>query len=201
MTGVSSGHELPEEMVMARPAHDLGSSRMVTGLFADRTSAERAYLAAVEHGYEKEDVSVVISDDARKRFFPDEGSANNDDLASRAAEGPETASGGSELGGPTGGTLATLAPALAAVGTVLLIPGIVFAGPVAVALAAAGAVGVTSGLIGALAHWGIPKERVSEYEAAVRRGGILLGVKARSAEDAGRIESQWTALGGKLVHS
>jgi len=172
---------------------------MVTGLFDDRTSAERAYLVAVERGYDKADVNVVISDEARARFFP---SASPDDpLTSRAAEGPETPSGGSELGGPPGGTLATLAPAVAAVGTALLIPGIVLAGPIAIALTAAGAVGLASGLIGALAKWGIPHDRLTQYETAVRDGGILLGVDARSAEDARYLEAQWTACGGKLVHS
>ena len=122
------------------------------------------------------------------------------ELASRAAEGPETPSGGSELGGPAGGTLGTLAPAVAAVGTALLIPGIIFAGPAAIALAAAGTVGLASGLIGALAHWGIPQERLAEYEVAVRNGGILLGVNARSEEDARYLESQWRACGGRLVH-
>jgi hypothetical protein len=183
---------------MAGPAPHLNTARMVTGLFDDRTSAERAYLLAVERGYDKADVNVVVSDEARRRYFPTDDPT--DELASRAAEGPETPSGGSELGGPAGGTLATVAPAVAAVGTALLIPGIIFAGPVAIALAAAGTVGLASGLIGALANWGIPENRLSEYEAAVRSGGILLGVKARSEEDARFLESQWRECGGRLVH-
>ena len=79
----------------------------------------------------------------------------------------------------------------------MLIPGLVFAGPIAIALTAAGAVGVAGGLIGALKDWGIPQERVREYETAVRDGAILLGVKARSAEDAQRLEREWRAEGGR----
>jgi hypothetical protein len=35
-----------------------------------------------------------------------------------------------------------------------------------------------------LVDWGIPDSRVKQYEAEVRAGGILLGVKARSDADA-----------------
>ena len=86
---------------------------------------------------------------------------------------------------------------LAAVGTAVLVPGLVFAGPIAIALTAAGAVGLAGGLIGALKDWGIPQDRVNEYEAAVRDGAILVGVKARSDEDAQQLEQKWRAEGGR----
>jgi hypothetical protein len=73
----------------------------------------------------------------------------------------------------------------------------VFAGPIAIALTAAGAVGVASGLVGALKDWGIPQERVQDYETSVRDGAILLGVKARSAEEAQRLEQAWHQEGGR----
>ena len=79
----------------------------------------------------------------------------------------------------------------------MLVPGLVFAGPIAIALTAAGAVGVASGLIGALKDWGVPQDRVREYETAVRDGSILLGVKAGSAEEAQRLEQQWHQEGGR----
>src|SRR5699024_5465601 len=97
------------------------------------------------------------------------------------------------LGGPTGGTAATIAPALAAAGTAALLPGLILAGPVAIALTAAAAVGITGGLIGALTNWGIPKGRVEQYEQSVRDGNILIGVKARSAEDARELQREWAA--------
>ena len=75
------------------------------------------------------------------------------------------------------------------------------AGPIAVALAGAGAAGLAAGLIGALADWGVPEERVRQYEAGMHDGGILVGVKTRSAEDARRIEQEWKALGGTHVYS
>lgn len=105
------------------------------------------------------------------------------------------------LGGPAGGTLATVAPVLAVVGTLLLAPGIVIAGPVAVALTAAGAVGIAGGLAGTLINWGIPKDHVERYEADIREGGILMGVKPRTDEDARALQSRWRTSGAELLGS
>jgi hypothetical protein len=79
--------------------------------------------------------------------------------------------------------------------------GLVLAGPIAVALAAGGAAAVAMGLIGALSDWGIPEERIRQYEAGIHDGGILVGVKARSEEDARYFEQQWKAIGGWYVYS
>jgi hypothetical protein len=170
--------------------------KMVTALFRDRDSAEAAYRTAKGLGYETTDINLVMSEETRRGWFAaDPQSRALKEKTSEEAEEPQ----GSELGGPAGGTLGTIAPAVAAVGTLLLIPGIVLAGPVAVALAAAGAVGVTGGLIGALANWGIPKDRVQQYEGDIRNGAILIGVKERSPGDADRLASAWAAAGGEIV--
>ena len=86
---------------------------------------------------------------------------------------------------------------------VVVLPGLglVLAGPLAVALAAAGATGLTLGLIGALSDWGIPEERAKQYETGIHDGGILVGVTARSDEDARHFKQQWEAIGGQHVHS
>ena len=174
---------------------------MVTGLFRDRDSAERAYECAMKAGYESAAISLVMTDATRDKYFsitePDT------DLDTKAAEGAGKRQSGTQLGGPLGGTIGTIAPVFAAVGVVLLLPGfgIVAAGPIAVALAAAGTVGVAGGLIGALTHWGIPSERLEQYEAGVRDGGILMGLETRSHEDVRLIELQWTAAGGEFVHA
>jgi len=173
-----------------RPAE----SRYVTALFRSPDAAERAYRAAAALGYKDEDINVVSSDETRDRLLAD---ANHPKLSSNAAESKEQPTKGADLGGPTGGTFGTIAPVIAAVGTAVLIPGLVFAGPIAIALTAAGAVGVASGLVGALKDWGIPQERVQDYESSVRDGAILLGVKARSDEEAQRLEQAWRQEGGR----
>jgi hypothetical protein len=85
----------------------------------------------------------------------------------------------------------------------LLVPvlGVLAAGPIAVALTAAGAVGLAGALIGALTNWGIPQRRIEEYERGIRAGGILMGVKPRSDEEARQLVREWQASGGELVHS
>jgi hypothetical protein len=179
---------------MTSAASPSGDPRMVTGLFGDSESVERAYQSVAQRGYDTGDVNVVMSDDTRRRYFSDDRQIKTD-LGRKSAEG-------GELGGPTGGRIGMLIPILAAVGASLALPGLgmVVAGPIAVALASAGAAGLAAGLIGALSDWGIPDERVRQYEAGIHDGGILMGVKARSDEDARYIKQQWKAIGGQHVY-
>lgn len=167
---------------------------MVTGLFRDSESVERAYEVVSQRDYGTSDINVVMSDDTRRRYFSDDRQINIE-LGRKVEEG-------GEMGGPMGGTIGTLIPALIAVGVVAL-PGLglVLAGPVAVALAAAGAAALTVGLIGALSDWGIPEERAKQYETGIRDGGILMGVRPRTDEDARHFKQQWEAIGGQHVHS
>ncbi|EGF32345.1 hypothetical protein IMCC9480_2578 [Oxalobacteraceae bacterium IMCC9480] len=174
--------------------NDKQSSRIVTGLFHDRDSAEQAYTSVAERGYHRDDVNVVMSDATRLRHFP-EGSELITELGSKAAEG-------AGIGGAIGGTLGAIAAAIAAIGTTLVLPGLglVVAGPIAAAIAGAGAGSVTGGLVGALIGWGIPEERVKHYEAGIRDGGILMGVIAHSEEDARHFEQEWKARNGEHVY-
>ncbi len=181
-------------MELTKPQAD--ESRFVTALFRSPDAAERAYRAAAALGYNDADINLVISDATRDRLLSDVRHPNLSNNAEQSADNPAK---GADLGGPTGGTLGTIAPVIAAVGAAVLVPGLVFAGPIAIALTAAGAVGVAGGLIGALKDWGIPQDRLREYETAVRDGAILIGVKARSADDARQLERTWQTEGGRFV--
>ena len=167
---------------------------MVTGLFRDSESVERAYQSVAQRGYDTGDINVVMSDDTRKRYFSDDRHINTE-LGRKVEEG-------GELGGPTGGTIGTIIPVLVA-GALLALPGLglVLAGPIAAALAGAGAAGLAVGLIGALSDWGIPEERAKQYETGIHDGGILMGVKPRSDQDARHFVEQWKASGGQHVYS
>jgi hypothetical protein len=166
-------------------------SRLVTGLFRNRSSAERAWQHATSRGYGKDDINVVMSDDTRQRYF--NGPAETE-LGSKAGEG-------AGIGAGVGGALGAALAAVAAMGTTLVLPGlgIVVAGPLAAALAGAGAGGVAGGLVGALIGAGIPEERVKPYEEGIRGGGILMGVHARNAADAAEIERDWKDSEGEHV--
>jgi hypothetical protein len=167
---------------------------MVTGLFRDRDSAERAYGALPARGYGNGDVNVVMSDDTRKRYFPSDASVTTE-LGNKAAEG-------AGVGGAIGGTIGAIAGALAAIGTSIAIPGLglVIAGPAAAAIAGAGAGSISGGLLGALIGWGIPEERIKHYESGIKQGGILMGVRPRSEEDAEYIEREWRSHQGEHVY-
>jgi hypothetical protein len=168
-------------------------SGMVTGLFRDRESAERAYGSLNARGYGKDDVNLVMSDETRKKHFAVDG--RETELGNKALKGTGT---GAVIGGAVGATLA----AIAAIGTTLALPGIglLVAGPIAAGLAGAGAGGATGGLIGALVGAGIPEERVKRYEEGIKNGGIMMGVTPRTPEDATYFEEDWKKNRGEEVY-
>ena len=168
-------------------------SGMVTGLFPDRESAERAYESIGQRGYGQDDVNLVMSDDTRKKHFAVNG--RETELGSKALEGAGVGAG---IGGAVGATLA----AIAAIGTTLALPGLglLVAGPLAAGIAGAGAGGATGGLIGLLVGAGIPEERVKHYEEGIKKGGILMGVKPRTPEDAEYFEQDWKRNRGEQIY-
>jgi hypothetical protein len=185
-------------------ASSIGSTTLVTALFKDAAGVERAYHGALLRGYSQDDINLVLSEETRRRCF--NAAQVEADVANKAAKSTEMTAdkehaAARRLGGPVGGTAATFATAAVAIGTATLLPGLVLAGPIAVALAAAAAVGTVGGLIGALINWGLPRSRVEEYESQIRQGGILIGVKARSDADTAFLKAEWQAAGGTLIHA
>jgi hypothetical protein len=168
------------------------NNRMVTGVFADRASAEAAYNAITARGYSNSDVDVVMSDETRKHFLA---AGTETELGNKAAEG-------AGIGGAIGGTIGAIAAAIAAVGTSIAIPGLglVVAGPLAAAIAGGGAGAASGGLVGALIGWNMPEERVKDYEEAIKNGGILVGVRAKNDEDAAHFEREWTGANGQHIY-
>jgi hypothetical protein len=156
---------------------------MLTGLFRDRDSTERAYRSLRDRGYTDDEINVMMSDATRDKFYKDD---PNTELGSKALEG-------AGAGGAIGGTLGAIIGGIAAIGTNVLLPGLglVVAGPIAAALIGAGAGGLTGGLVGALIGWGIPEDRAKLYESGIREGGTVLGVRPRSTEDADYFENEW----------
>lgn len=157
-------------------------SPIMTGLFRDRESAERAYGSLSSRGYGKDDVNLLMSDETRKKYFAD----GDTELGTKAWE---DAGKGAAIGGGVGATLA----AIAAIGTTLALPGLglLIAGPIAAALAGGGAGALTGGLIGAMVGHGIPEEHAKQYEQGIKDGGIVMGVNPRTPEDADYFENEW----------
>src|ERR687887_271910 len=59
--------------------------------------------------------------------------------------------------------------------------------------------GAAGGLIGALIGAGIPEHRAKVYDASLRAGGILIGVEAKTDEEAEKLETLLVDLGGAHV--
>ncbi len=143
-------------------------TRHTTAVFLTKEAAERAYQMALDEGYTPNDINVFMSEDSRKKYYGspvvlEEGDKSMDGLG---------------LGGATGGAIGGIVAAIAAIGTSLVIPGLglVIAGPLAAGLAGAGAGSIAGGFLGALIGWGIPEERVHEFESGLKSGGIVLTV-------------------------
>lgn len=163
---------------------------VLTGLFNDRESAEKAYDSAINRGYSNDDINLLMSDETRTKYFNDE-----TEMGSKALEGAGT-------GGAIGGTVGAIIGAIAAIGTSVVLPGLglVVAGPLVAALVGAGAGGATGGLVGALIGWGIPEDRAQAYEQGLKDGKIMLGVNPRNAEDADYFENEWRSHNGEHIY-
>lgn len=166
---------------------------MMTGMFRDRESAEKAYGSVASRGYTKDDVNLLMSDKTRDTHFGND--TVETELGSKAIEG-------AGVGSAVGGTLGAVIAGIAAIGTSILIPGLglIVAGPLAAALAGAGAGGLTGGLVGALVGSGIPEEHAVRYEEGIKDGGIVMGIQPRNDEDAAYFENEWKNNRGEQIY-
>jgi hypothetical protein len=188
---------------MAGETLDTGGAKveLLTATFHDRESAERALETLMRRGYARDDVSIVMTDETRKRHYPvaepvvDRTVVEKEKVGSKAAEGGLT-------GAAIGGTAGAVAGALAIAGSSMLIPGLglIIAGPIVAALAGLGAGGAAGGLIGTLIGAGIPEHRAKVYETDLRDGRIVMGVRPRTPVDADAIEQEWRAHHGVNVY-
>ena len=168
-------------------------TKLLTGMFTNRESTDQAYNSLQERGYTNEEINLVMSDDTRTKHFSIE--ANENEVASKVIEG-------AEIGSAIGGTVGLIVGVIAILGTSLIIPGIgvLFAGPIAIVIAAAGAAAITGGVLGALMGIGIPEERAKLYETGIKNGNIVIGVHPRNIEDAAYFQTTWSSLKGAEIH-
>src|SRR2546425_6477483 len=129
--------------------------QIMTGMFRDLPSAERAYGCVTSHGYGRDDVSLLMSGETRNRHFPRDEAARTE-LGTKAAEG-------AGIGAVAGGGIGALLAGLAASG--IAVPGlpIIAMGALGASLIGGGTGGAIGGLIGGLIGHGIPEERARLY--------------------------------------
>ncbi len=167
--------------------------RLVTSMFPDRESAERAYVSLKDRGYSNDEIHVIMSDEAREKHYGSQ--IVKAEHGSKALQGAGTGSAiGTVLGAAVG--------AIAAIGTNLILPGLglVVAGPLAAGLAGAGAGAATGGIVGSLVGAGIPEERAKIYENGIKKGDIVIGVHARDDKDADYYANEWRSYNGQEIH-
>jgi hypothetical protein len=165
--------------------HNALENARISGVFADKETAERVYDAIRDRGYENNEIDLAMSDKTRSKFYDNmEGENSDSDMGDRAMEG-------AGVGSALGGTIGAIVGAVAAIGTSLLLPGLglVIAGPIAAALAGAGAGGLSGGLLGALVGSGIPEDEAADFENRIKEGGTAITVTPHDAADASFLRS------------
>jgi hypothetical protein len=143
----------------------------VLGIYVTRTQAEAGADALIHAGFSRDDVSVLMQQDASTREFAHE----------KHTKAPEGTTTGVAAGGAVGGTLGLLA----GIGAIA-IPGLgafIAAGPIMATLAGVGAGGAVGGVIGALSGMGIPEYEAKRFEGRLKQGGILLSVHCDTSDD------------------
>lgn len=149
----------------------------ITGIFDNRIEAERAITELFNAGFDKDDISLIVTDSARDKILSDRVKTVEGDEASRAAKGGAT-------GAAVGGALGAIAAGLTAIGSIV-VPGagLLVVGPVVAVLSGAGAGAAVGGLAGALINAGYPNDEAKRYEEAVKAGKVLVIVHTDDDED------------------
>lgn len=176
-----------------KPAHDKKLSyKMLTGMFSEYEEAERAYHTLLEHGYHKDEINLMMSQETHKKYFVNEDA--DTEIHDKTLQGAEV---GAAIGA-TGGAIAGVAIAL---GISVAIPGLgfVLAGAILAGISGAAAGMITGGLAGALSGVGIPEEKALLYEEGIREGKIVMGVHPHNTEDAKFIENDWLMNNAKQM--
>jgi uncharacterized protein YjbJ (UPF0337 family) len=174
---------------------DRADRRLVTGLYDSPETAGRAYQDLTSrHGYRADDISVLMSEETRKRHFADVKPGEEFKQGTKAAEG-------AGVGGGIGMGVGAALGAFLAAATSIAVPGLglVVAGPIAGAIAGAGAGGATGSLLGLLIGSGIPEERAAEYDRGIREGGIVLGTRAKDETHAAELEKDFDTYGARNI--
>jgi len=138
----------------------------VAGVFDSNTEAHAAVSKLMDTGFKKEDISLIVSDNARHVIF----SAPTDDESTRVTKGGAT---GALWGGALGGLIA----GLTLVG-IIVVPGssLLVVGPLVAVLSGAGAGAAAGGLSGALISAGFAADEAKRYESEIAHGKAVIVV-------------------------
>ena len=141
----------------------------IAAVYDNMADARSAIDSLVQAGFDRDDISLVASDVEGNYAVR---SADDDYAEGDAASGAVT---GGVLGGLTGAAVGLAALAIPGLGPIIA------AGPLAAALAGAGIGAASGSLLGALVGFGLSEETAGYYAEALRRGSVLVTVRADEA--------------------
>jgi len=152
--------------------------RLVNALFVDSSAARVGVDSLVRYGFDRDNISVAMSD----------ATLNNHETAKGLAhEGDRTSTGAA-----VGGGIGAVAVGLAAVGAFAA------AGPLAALLAGASAGGLGGSLLGALVGSGVGDQEAKAVAQEVEGGGIIVAVETDESRE-NEVRELLRAAGGKFV--
>jgi hypothetical protein len=142
----------------------------VVGVFNSVQDAHEAIRHLEQQGFSRDQISLVANRNARglEHMSEEDKSAMKDKTSDVLAD----AGIGAAIGGVGGLLLSVAGIAIPGIGPILA------AGPIAAALTGAGIGAASGGIIGALTESGIPEEHAHHYSESVRRGDVLVMVRA-----------------------
>lgn len=149
-------------------------TKTIVGVFSSVPDAQAAVRELEAQGISRDEISIVANKHATGFDTMEDRDKASDIVADAGI--------GAAIGG-VGGLLLSAAGAL----TIPVIGPILAAGPIAAALTGAGIGAAAGGLIGALTESGIPEEEAKYYAEGVRRGDVLVTVRAQGAAQADHI--------------
>ena len=170
---------------MSNPNDTNGSKKLLIELFNNPSVAKHAYWELLNKGYEKDDITLMMSEETEKNYFANQ-DVSTTNLGNKGLEGLG-------VGGVVGGTVGAVAAGIAALGTSLIIPGlgIIVAGAFAAGLAGGGAGALAGGLVGLLIGLGLSDEQAKEFEAGIKAGGVVIGVYEKTPEMYKGLNNEW----------
>lgn len=168
----------------ATPVQSTTNREVEVGIFESVEQAEAAVRKLLEAAFSKEEITVICSDQNKEQYF-------------REFEHQEPAGAYASESILTGMAVGALLGAIPVVGAAIATGSLVLwvAGP-----AAAGALGVAGGIVGAMSTRGWEKELANYYQQAVTDGAILVAAEAsglNKAEALSRAENVLRQLGAK----
>jgi len=155
---------------------------MVTAVFRNKLDADRAYNALIQRGYTDGEINVLMSDQTRASFY---GGPAGAAACCGGATATHHAHDDRREERHEAGTLA--------------VEGMGVGGAIAAALAGGGAGAATGGIIGALTGLGFTEDNANAYHAALRDGGVVMGVTPHGGKDAAEIEEDFERFNGENV--